>query len=83
MSTSSSRRFRSSGCLITLLQLLLVYLLSHGPVLALYSSARIQGPVPNALTVFYQPLRWLYEHTPLGTPMTTYDDWWKRMLQKS
>ncbi len=65
------------------LKLLAVYLLSHGPVQALYSSERIQGPVPNALTVFYQPLRWLYEHTPLGKPMTAYDDWWQHMMKKS
>lgn len=68
---------------MTLLQLLAVYLLSHGPVQALYSSTRIQGSMPNALTVFYQPLHWLYEQTPLGTPMTIYDDWWSRMLQRS
>jgi len=83
MSSSSSPRPRSTGCLITLLQLLVVYLLSHGPVQALYSSQRIQGPVPNAITVFYQPLRWLYARTPLGTPMTAYDDWWQHLLKKS
>ena len=68
---------------MTVLQLLVVYLLSHGPVLALYSSQRIHGPVPNAVTVFYHPLHWLYEHTPLGRPMTAYDGWWKHLLKKS
>jgi len=81
--SSTSRRSRSTGCLLTLLQLLAVYLLSHGPVLALYSSQRIEGSVPNAVAVFYQPLHWLYEHTPLGTPMTAYDGWWKHLLKKS
>ena len=83
MSALSHRRFKSTGCLITLLQVLAVYLLSHGPVQALYSSTRIQGPMPNALTVFYQPLHWLYEQTPLGIPMTAYDGWWTRLLQRS
>lgn len=83
MSSSPSRRSRSSGCLFTLLQLLAVYLLSHGPLMALYSSQSITGPVPHAVTTFYQPLTWLYEHTPLGTPMTAYDTWWKNLLKKS
>ncbi|MDB6004310.1 MAG: hypothetical protein JWR15_1297 [Prosthecobacter sp.] len=65
------------------LKLLALYLLSHGPVLALYSSQRIQGPVPNAVTVFYQPLHWLYGHTPLGKPMAAYEDWWQHVLKKS
>lgn len=82
MSSSLSRRSRSSGCLLTLLQLLLVYLLSQGPVLALYSSQRIQGPLPGAVTTFYQPLVWLCTHTPLGTPMNAYNAWWSRMLKK-
>ncbi|OYW77769.1 MAG: hypothetical protein B7Z37_02460 [Verrucomicrobia bacterium 12-59-8] len=68
---------------MTLLQLLAVYLLSHGPVMALYSSQRIHGSVPNAVTAFYQPLHWLYEQTPLGRPMTAYDAWWKHLLQQS
>jgi hypothetical protein len=66
-----------------MLQLLAVYLLSHGPVMALYSSQRISGPVPNAVSVFYQPLHWLYEHTPLGSPMAAYDGWWAHLLKKS
>jgi hypothetical protein len=37
----------------------------------------------NALTVFYQPLHWLYDQTPLGIPMTAYDGWWTRLLQRS
>jgi len=83
MSSSTPRRSRSTGCLFTLLQLLAVYLLSHGPVMALYSSQRISGPVPGAVTTFYQPLTWLYQNTPLGTPMTAYDGWWKNLLKKS
>ncbi len=82
MSSFTSRRSRSTGCLIVVLQLLVVYLLSHGPVQALYASQRISGPVPNAVTVFYHPLHWLYEHTPLGTPMSAYDGWWKHLLKK-
>lgn len=81
MSESSSRR--SHGCLLLLLlKLLVVYMLSFGPVAALYSSHRLEGSMPGGLTTFYQPLHWLYEHTPLGKPMMAYDDWWQRLLAK-
>jgi hypothetical protein len=83
MSSSPTRNTGSTGCLFSLFQLLAVYLLSHGPVMALYSSKRIAGPVPNPVVVFYQPLHWLYEHTPIGGPLTAYDDWWSRLLKKS
>jgi hypothetical protein len=82
MFSSSSRNPSSTGCLLTLLQLLAVYLLSHGPVMALYSSKRIEGHAPNAVVVFYQPLHWIYDHTPLGAPLTAYDDWWSQLLKK-
>ena len=75
---------KSSGCLLLLLlKLLAVYVLSFGPVQALYASHRLSGPMPAGLVTFYQPLHWLYEHTPLGKPMTAYDGWWQRMLQRA
>ena len=82
MSFSSSGRSRPFGCLFTLLQLLAVYVLSYGPVMAVYSSQRVNGPVPQGLTTFYQPLSWVYEKTPLGRPLRAYDGWWKRMLER-
>ncbi len=83
MSNTSSRSFRSSGCLTRLLMLLLLYVLSFGPIQALYSSNRLEGPFPQALTTFYKPVNWLYEQTPLGKPMRAYDDWWKRVMKRS
>ena len=82
MSSSSPGRSKPFGCLILLLQLLAVYVLSFGPVKAIYSSQRIQGPIPKGLSTFYQPLDWMYDNTPLGKPMRVYDGWWRRMLTR-
>jgi hypothetical protein len=51
--------------------------------MALYSSRRIDGPVPELMTTFYQPVNWLHAHTPLGSPMGSYDNWWKGALKRS
>jgi hypothetical protein len=82
MSSSSSSRTKPLGCLFLLLKLLAVYVLSYGPVKAMYSSQRLQGTFPNGLMTFYQPLNWMYDNTPLGRPMQVYDGWWKRMLAR-
>jgi hypothetical protein len=82
MRSSSSRQTRPLGCLFLLLKLLAVYVLSYGPVQAMYSSQRLQGPAPSGLMTFYQPLNWMYDNTPLGRPMHVYDGWWKRMLTR-
>jgi hypothetical protein len=66
----------------TLLLLFAVYVLSYGPVHALYASHRIEGTFGSGLTTFYQPLHWLHQHTPLDKPMTSYADWWQGVLKK-
>ena len=74
---------RRHGCLLLLpLKLLVVYMLSFGPVHALYSSHRLEGSMAGGLAAFYQPLQWLREQTPLGKPMAAYDDWWQRLLAR-
>ena len=81
MSIQSSRRFRLPG-LVKLLLLALVYVLSLGPVIALYSSHRLEGPISNALATFYAPAYWVREHHTFGTMMTAHDDWWKSVLKR-
>jgi len=63
--------------------LLILYVLSSGPIHALYATGRLHSPMPEGVTTFYKPVRWLYAETPLGKPMTTYDAWWKRVLKPS
>lgn len=83
MSTQSFRRSTPLRFIALLLALLAVYVLSSGPVHALYSSHRIQGPIPKDLVAFYVPVNWLYAHTPIGKPMTAHDAWWKEKLRRS
>lgn len=83
MSNSPSDRSRSSGCFVPILMLVLLYTLSHGPAQALYSSGRMEGPFPGGLTAFYQPVSWLRDHTPLGSPMRSYTTWWQGVLKRS
>lgn len=66
-----------------ILMLALLYVLSHGPVQALYSSGRMEGPLPPALTTFYQPVSWLRDHTLIGSPLRSYAAWWQGLLKRS
>ena len=77
------RPLSSPSRLLTLLLIVAIYVLSFGPVQALYASHRLEGPMPSALVTFYKPVNWLYEHTPIGKPMATHDAWWNRMLARS
>jgi len=56
---------------------LLLYALSFGPVWAWYI-ARNQ-PAPHALKLFYSPILWSLEHTPLQIPIVFYLFIWERL----
>ena len=81
MSNLSPRRI-GIPFFLKLILLLLVYVLSLGPVMALYASHRLDGPMPHALTVMYQPARWVRDQTPVGNKLALHDEWWKRQLQR-
>ena len=81
MFNSKSRRTRFPS-FITLALLLVVYVLSLGPVLALYSTNLVKGPIPKPLATFYVPAHWLREHTGMGRPLSLHDDWWKNVLRR-
>ena len=68
---------------LLLLTLLAVYVLSSSPVQALYSSRRLQGPMPSDLSTCYRPVAWLQANTPLGKPLTAYDDWCQRVMKQT
>ena len=81
VASSTMNRSRSSGCLVQLLILALLYVLSQGPVLAMYATQRMEGPVPSAVNTFYAPMSWLRSETPLGGPLKAYADWWVKVLK--
>ena len=81
MTSSGIKSSRSTGCLVPLLILALLYVLSQGPVLALYASQRMEGPVPSGVNTFYAPMSWLRSETPLGGPLKAYAEWWVKVLK--
>jgi hypothetical protein len=68
-----TRRRQIAGLLIGLL----LYALSFGPVWASYL-VRNQ-PAPQFLKLFYYPILWCLEHTPLQLPIVFYLYIWERL----
>ena len=62
-----------SVVIATLFALVLVYILSVGPV-ALYCQKTHSNP--EAVRQFYLPLIWLHEHTVLRRPLEIYIELW-------
>ena len=60
----------------TLLALLLLYVLSIGPVVYLHVKLKRDFTV---LDPFYVPLVWVIEHSSLGEPFYEYVSWWVRL----
>jgi len=81
MTNSSPRRSKIWG-FIKLLLVLFVYVLSLGPVTALYVSSRLDGPMPRALALFYVPAKWVRDDTPAHKQLALHDEWWNRQLRK-
>jgi len=82
MSTHPTRKGGFRNFVLLLFTLSVIYVLSFGPVQALYSSHRLSTPIPSHLVNCYKPLHWLYQETPLGVAMKSHDDWWSRKLKR-
>ena len=61
---------------------LLLYVLSIGPVAGLGMRGTIPKSATQWLFVFYMPVAWLHEFTPLQKPLDLYTDWWIHILKK-
>ncbi|MFW6287059.1 MAG: hypothetical protein ACOC29_03870 [Candidatus Sumerlaeota bacterium] len=69
----------SARLLIWLLAILLIpvlYVLSIGPVAALYELTQPSFMPQAALEAFYFPVLWLHENTPLAEPLEKYVEMW-------
>ena len=68
---------------VWLVALLLLYVLSIGPLEYLQHkrmlSKGVPAPLPDWLNVFYQPAWWLQDHSMFHRPMDVYCNWWKRL----
>jgi hypothetical protein len=73
---SQKRRSRSGPAIALLIALFLpvLYVLSVGPATIIFEGASPE--VHYALRVFYYPLAWLHENTPLRGPLEAYVEFW-------
>lgn len=58
--------------IISIFSACVLYFLSVGPVIRFY----YPQPPPASLTVFYAPLDWIYQNTPLSRAMEWYVELW-------
>jgi hypothetical protein len=64
-----------TGFIVWPFVILILYVLSYGPVTTLVDKGRIS--VPNVpLATFYMPLQWAYERTPFEKPLGMYMHLW-------
>jgi hypothetical protein len=73
---SPSPRKRTGVAIAVLIVVLLpiLYVLSIGPAVMFFEDASPE--VQHAVEVFYYPVAWLYENTPLRGPLEAYVDFW-------
>jgi hypothetical protein len=54
----------------------LFYVLSIGPVTYIAIRTGVRGDSAKRIGLFYAPVRWFMESTPLGWPLKKYWEWW-------
>jgi len=75
---SESRRSRSGAALALVMVILLpmLYVLSIGPAAMLVQMTGTEQELAPVLQVFYFPVIWLHENTPLREPLDAYVELW-------
>jgi len=74
--TERHRGFSLAHVLVAVVALFAMYALSIGPVVRI--TIRRGDTMSATVLSFYSPLRWLCNHTPLGSPMSWYVDLWAK-----
>ncbi len=64
------------GWTLSIVAVPVLYILSIGPLWYLVERGTIPEPIPKGLEVFYKPLAWIHDNTPLRRPLDAYVDWW-------
>lgn len=82
MSAGQEAKFPAAAWVAMLVAVPVLYVVTGAPVAALYDCGRLPTPPPRWLVEFYVPMRWLYESTPLRTPLEMYLEWWHELLRK-
>ena len=58
------------------LALLLLYVLSWGPVMGFYDRGTSKDYIPRWAVIFYQPIRWIGQFEPIGSLLQAYHVRW-------
>ena len=68
-----------AAALVIALLLPVFYVLSLGPAVYLAKATDEDPRLVQAIVVFYAPLQWLHDETPLREPLDAYVDFWKSL----
>ena len=76
---SESKRSRSGAAVALAMVILLpiLYVLSVGPAVMLVETTGTENELGPILEVFYFPVVWLHENTPLRGPLDAYVKLWE------
>jgi hypothetical protein len=79
---SQSRRWRSGWALALAMALLLpaLYVLSIGPAVPILEATGPNYQIEEAARMFYFPVIWLHENTPLEEPLEQYVEFWEDLV---
>ena len=75
--TAAVKRSRGfSGYFVWLFVIIVVYMLSFGPVVLLWEKRILSPATEGALRIIYAPWEWVLWHTPLYRPLGMYMHLW-------
>ena len=77
-----TRRSRAGPAFALAIALFLpvLYVLSIGPAVLILEATGPNHELEEAARVFYLPLIWLHENTPLRKPLDAYVEFWETLL---
>ena len=80
MSEQQARKSHKKWWMLSIVAALSLYLLSYGPMMALYTLGRFSPPHSDWLLAVYKPIDWLHGHTFMHEPLDFYVAWSQRLL---
>ncbi|MDB6121164.1 MAG: hypothetical protein JWQ71_157 [Pedosphaera sp.] len=79
---STAKRFSVWPFIVWPAMILFLYILNFGPVILMAHKHLLNAKVADVLEIFYAPLIWAHEKTPLCKPLEVYVDLWVKDFDK-
>jgi hypothetical protein len=77
----ASHKSRAVVWTVSAIVVLMLYVASYGPVVAMFRNRMIGfDPDGDLVVTLYAPLAWVYDHTPLRGPMESYFQWCDKVV---